>query len=302
MPDKAPKPWKMMLPLAIVLGLAVLWASYWLVASRFVEQKFAAERARLAAQGLTLTCTEEAWGGFPFRFEFICSSPVLTATVRAEARSGRLHLVALAYAPWQIAALVDGPTTVAAAGLAPTVAEHQRALAAFTFGSDGKASFSAEVPALSVSGHGRAGRVMAHGRPASRGTDVALSLSDIVWEPQGRPPLKIAQAELLGTLTAESALRIDRVELKQGNLRYWGSGMLRLDESRRLAGMLETETNDLDGLLALVAPHLQIDGGDSANLRTMMTLLGESARLPIIAKDGALYIGPFKIADLAPLY
>jgi hypothetical protein len=41
---------------------------------------------------------------------------------------------------------------------------------------------------------------------------------------------------------------------------------------------------------------------DKAVLRTMLGLLGNEAKAPVIAKDGNLLIGPFKIADLVPLY
>jgi hypothetical protein len=292
----------MLLPLAVILGLALLWTVYWFVAIRVVEQRFAAERARLASRGFTLDCTEESRGGFPFRFEFICTSPIVRAEAKAEVRSGRLHLVALAYAPWQIAALLDGPTTVSAAELPPAVATHQRALAAITFEGVGKAKFSAEVPALSLPGHGRVERLMAHGRPSEQGLDIAISLTGIAWEPKGKPPLKVAQADLMGVLTADTTLKVERMELQEGNLRYWGSGTLSLDEERRLQGKLDTETNDLDGLLALLGPHLQLGDAEDGNLRTMLAILGGSAKLPIIAKDGVLYIGPFKVSDLAPLY
>ena len=33
----------------------------------------------------------------------------------------------------------------------------------------------------------------------------------------------------------------------------------------------------------------------------MLRLLGGEAKVPLIAKDGVLYLGPFRIADLPPL-
>ena len=52
----------------------------------------------------------------------------------------------------------------------------------------------------------------------------------------------------------------------------------------------------------MVGPHLDLSDGQLANLRTMLGLLGNAAKAPIIAKDGVLYLGPFKVADLRPLY
>ena len=36
--------------------------------------------------------------------------------------------------------------------------------------------------------------------------------------------------------------------------------------------------------------------------RAMLGLLGNEAKVPVIARDGALYLGPFKVTDLPPLY
>ena len=34
----------------------------------------------------------------------------------------------------------------------------------------------------------------------------------------------------------------------------------------------------------------------------MLGLLGNEAKAPLIAQDGVLYLGPFKVAELQPLY
>ena len=39
-----------------------------------------------------------------------------------------------------------------------------------------------------------------------------------------------------------------------------------------------------------------------AAFKTIMGLLGQQAEADIIARDGELYVGPFKIANLLPLY
>lgn len=303
MPNAAPRPWRMFLPLAIVLLIALLWTVYWFIASGIARERFEAERTRLAGQGLTLACTEESWGGYPFHFEYACRSPILRQEEKAELRSADLLLVALAYAPWQVAALLDGPTTIAAEGIVPTRIEHERALAAVTFGKEGQTSVSAEMPAVSVPSLGGAGKLMLHTRPSSGGgTDVAVTLTKLSYAPPGKPPIAVDDGSLLGTLATDGTFRIDSFELKQGQLRYWGSGTLSLDPSRRIAGQVDTETNDIKALLAMVGPHLDLSDGQLANLRTMLGLLGNAAKAPIIAKDGVLYLGPFKVADLRPLY
>lgn len=302
MPNAAPRPWRMFLPLGIVLVLALLWTIYWFVASGIAQQRFSEERARLARQGLTLGCTEETWGGYPFHFEFACRSPVLTQAGKARLSSAKLLLIALAYAPWQVAALLDGPTTLVVARTAPTKIDHERALAAVTAGTDGQFSLSAELPSVAVADLGRISKLMLHSRAAEGGgTELALTLTKLDLAPPGKPPLAIDDGSLRGMLRIDQAFQLDSFELRQGQLRYWGSGSVSLDDSRRVSGQIDTQTNDIKALLALVGPHLHLSDGQMANLRTMLVLLGNSAKAPIIARDGVLYLGPFKIADLPPL-
>ena len=302
MPNSTTRTWSMFLPLAAVLLLSLLWSIYWFVASGIAQTRLAEERTRLAAQGLTLTCSQEDWGGYPFHFELTCVSPVLNRENQAEIASSRLLLTALAYAPWQVVALLDGPSTITAAAVPPTTADHQRIIAAITFDKDWKPQLSAEIPTVSVSGHGSADKVMLHTRPSPQGgTDVAISARNVKIERPGKPLIVIGEGEFTGTLSGMT-LTVERVALQQDAVRYWGSGTMELDAQNRPSGKLDTETNDLDGLLALLEPHLQITPENKAGLRAILALLGNEAKAPLIAKDGVLYLGPFKISEIKPLY
>ena len=95
MPSATARSWKMFLPLGGVVLLGLLWTGYWFVASAIAKDRVAQERAALAAIGLELACAEEGWGGYPFHFEFSCTSPRLTLEDKGEAKSGKLLLVAL---------------------------------------------------------------------------------------------------------------------------------------------------------------------------------------------------------------
>lgn len=303
MPNDAAPSWRMFLPLAAVLVLALLWTVYWFVAADFAKTGFAQERARLAARGVTLACAGEDWSGYPFHFKFACASPVLTLEGRAEIKSSKLLLTALAYAPWQVVALLDGPSTVTAPSIVPAIANHQRAIAAVTFENDRKIRLSAEIPALSIAGQGGAKKVMLHTKPsAAGGTDIAISATEVSFQPPGRSALSIGQGELLGSLLPERALEVESITLEQGTVRYWGSGRISLDAERRFSGKLDTQTNDLDGLLKLLKPLLQFTDEQWSGLRSMLGLLGNEAKVPLIAQEGVLYLGPFRIADLPPLY
>jgi hypothetical protein len=294
--------WKMLLPLAAVLLLALLWTVYWILASGIVKARFAEERSTFAARGLTLTCGTEIWGGYPFHFEFTCSSPVLVMAGRMEATSSELLLTALAYAPWQIVALLDGPSTFSGPGIRSTTAEHQRAIATFTFDCDWKLSLSAEVPALSISGHSAA-QVMLHTRPSRVGLmDLAVSAKEMIFQSSGKPALPISEGEVLGTLLPDNSMKVDRLSLQHDEVRFWGAGSAGLDGTNRPSGKLEMQTNDLDALLALLDPYLGLPGDKKAGVRALLGLLGSEAKAPLIAKDGVLYLGPFKITEILPLY
>lgn len=293
----------MFIPLGVVIVLALLWSIYWFTAMSIAKQRLAEERMKLADQGVTLACTQEGWGGFPFHFEFSCTSPVLTYRQEAELRSANLLLVALAYAPWQVAALIDGPSKVLGIGLPPKEATHQRIMAVATYKGESKLQFSAEVPALSIPGVGTAEKLMVHTRPSETGgTDAALLVTKLTVQPEGKPAVTIDQGDVRGTLLPDQSLKLDRAELQKGTLRYWGSGTLALDGEHRLSGRIDTETNDLNGLLQLLDPFLQLSDQQRAGLRTMLGLLGNEAKVPLIAKDGVFYVGPFRAAELNPLY
>jgi hypothetical protein len=293
----------MLLPLAAVLLLALLWTVYWFIAAGVAKTRFAEERSKLAAQGVTLACASEDWGGYPFHFEFTCGSPALRLQGQAEIKSSELLLAALAYAPWQIVALLDGPSTFEASGVPSRTADHQRAIAALTFDRDWKLNVSADVPALAIQDLGTAARVMLHTRPSGAGgIDIAISAKDVLFQPPDGPPFSISEGELLGTLSSNSSLTVERLSLQQNEIRYWGTGTLELDAAHRPTGRLDTQTNDLNGLLSLLDPHLQLTDEQKAALRSMLGLLGSEAKAPLIARDGILYLGPFKLAELTPLY
>lgn len=303
MSNAAPRAWRMFLPLAIVLLLALLWTIYWFVASGMARDRLEEERAKLATRGLTLACVQEGWSGYPFHFEFSCSSPVVQYAGKAEFRSANLLLVALAYAPWQVVALVDGPTAMLMPTLAPIEVTHQRAVAAATFDSSWQPEFSLELPGVSARGIGKAGKLMLFTRNStSGGTDIALEGEGVTYRPEDKPMVRIDTGSLQGTLKMDRTFSIDKFELRQGQLRYWGSGQLALDEQNRISGQIDTETNDITALLSVAGPQLGLSDSKMANLRTMLGLLGNDAKAPIIARDGILYLGPFQITELKPLY
>ena len=69
----------MFAPLAAVLLLLAGWSAYWFIAETTARRMAETRRSELAATGTRLTCGSESWGGYPFRFEFVCDRPVLVS-------------------------------------------------------------------------------------------------------------------------------------------------------------------------------------------------------------------------------
>lgn len=293
----------MFLPVGLFILLFLLWSVYWLVASSVARSMVADQRAQYARQGITLECTHEGWGGYPFRFEFSCSSPVATLRDQASFRGSSFVVVALAYNPWQAVVIFDGPTTISAPGLMPKEIAHGRVTASATYTGNNEVQVSADIPNLNIPGLLTADRVMLHSRPSTSGLiDLAASVTKFNYQPEGRPPLTIEQGDMQGTLKHDLTLTVSKIDLGQGATRYWGAGDVRLDPEHRIAGKLSTETNDLDGLMKILEPHLDMSDQQKSSLRMMLGLLGKQAKADIVARDGQLFIGPFKVADLIPLY
>ena len=293
----------MFLPLGIVLALAVIWSVYWLIALGIAKERLSEQRMIMADRGVNLSCTQEGWGGYPFHLEYTCRSPAAIVEGEGELRSTNLLLVALAYAPWQVVALVDGPTTVSLQGTPPIEVNHERILAAVTFKSGTKPSVSLELPVLSVPGLGRLKELVLYTRPlGTKDVELALRVTNLEYQSPGHPPFTLDIGSLRGTIQLDRTITVQEFDLQQGTLRYWGAGTLSLDSEHRISGKIDTETNDISSLLAFLAPHLNLSGAQIANLKTMLGLLGNAAKAPLIARDGILYLGPLKIAELEPIY
>jgi hypothetical protein len=159
------------------------------------------------------------------------------------------------------------------------------------------------MPNVEVQGSMQIQSLLMHARPRHDGAhDLAATIRGIRRTSPGRPPLDIDLAELTGTLTGDRKLNVSNIALQSAATRYWGSGALELDGSRRIEGKLTTQTNDLDGLLDIASPQFGISDEQRQGIRTLLGILGGKAQADIVAKNGELYMGPIKIGNLAPLY
>lgn len=293
----------MLLPLAGVIALGVVWSIYWWIALGYAKAEFANERARLSGHGYDLKCETEDWAGYPFRFEFECRRPIVSLPEGARIESGNWLAVALAYKPWHVIILMNGPTTAVTPDGGFMELRHARAAASIVFDSNQMPAISMELNKVEIAGKLTLEHLLVHTRQGTSGTmDVAASAERFQWSSSNGALLDIDSGKLSGKFAPEPVFDVESVDLRKNNIRYWGSGPVALDNLHRLKGQLSTKTNDINGLLDIIMPLLLMDDSQKANLRMMLGLLGQNAKADIIALDGELYIGPFKVADLLPLY
>src|SRR5262249_53903941 len=72
---RPPRRWRIVLPLAVVILLALGWSGFWFYAAGRAQSEFAAWRTRQAAAGREVSCASESVSGFPFRLELRCAEP-----------------------------------------------------------------------------------------------------------------------------------------------------------------------------------------------------------------------------------
>src|SRR5262245_54144871 len=125
-PQPAPgtrrRPWKMALPLAVMVLLALAWSGFWFFAASRADGAIAGWRAREAQGGRIHSCSSQSLGGFPFRIEVRCTDPAVEfrgpqPPVVLNAKSA---LVAgQIYAPTLLIGEFTGPMSLAERGRAP---------------------------------------------------------------------------------------------------------------------------------------------------------------------------------------
>ena len=130
---------------------------------------------------------------------------------------------------------------------------------------------------------------------------IAVSAKGLHHQRSSHPSLDVDAAGLLGTFRPSRTLHIASIALQAKTVTWTGTGDVTLDDNTRIAGKLHTQTNDLDGLLAIIEPHIDMADSQRQAFRSALGLLGKEAKADIVAKAGELFIGPFKVADLLPL-
>lgn len=311
-----------------LLGIAVtiivlLWIGYWAAASAMVRKEVESQIAAAGARGAVLDCQVVSWGGFPFRFERDCLAPHFSFAGNSLA-ARRIAVILQAWNFNHAVALVDGPLQIEVPSEgAKLLLAHDRALASVRRLGDDRWQASLEVPQLDAGRFGTADRLLLHARLDKPETiDVAFDGSGLAVRGIAKPgPLRLDIARLAATLPSAALQRdwarffarsgetiaVTEAELGKGPLTVTATGTIGIDKAGHVAGALLTKSNRLDLLMASLQTDFGMKADDVQSLGAMIGLLngGRSdggAEVNLIAKDGKLYWGPVKLADLPALF
>ena len=296
----------MFYPLGFMLLFSMIWSAYWFVASNRAQEEVALQRKMLKAKGIGLVCRKESWGGFPFRFEFTCNSPSLTFNAM-ELKTARLRAVAQAYNPFHILLLVDGPTSFARSDAILASASHKGAIISITYDTKGNWDISSEASDVMVPNVITAASVKFFARQQEGKIDLAGNADGVIALARS----KFEHAEFRGQVTSPSlqnpAVNISSLEITAGSVNFEAQGDIAVDNAHLISGSISSQTNDIDGVLALLTPLLDLKGDDIVAVKGLLLMQGNDMKSPVqkaqfTARNGSIYLGLLKLADVEPLY
>jgi hypothetical protein len=307
----------MFYPLMGMLLLCAIWCAYWYIAFLGAKELVQARRPEFAGKGLQLDCARESWGGFPFRFEFQCEAASLQFTQGNESislRSMKLLAVAQAYNPLHVLLLIDGPSSVNGVKLT-----HGRSLVSIAASRNGDWDMSSEAAGVNASGLFSTDQLKLFARKTNGRLDLVAYAETLIVLMPDHSVTSISHAELIAQTstavldppfhgpTVERPLEIKSLKISQGPVDFAAQGRIFLDPQHRLAGRLSSQTNDIDGLMPIIAPIFSLNEQDSASIKNLLNLTGRDSatnttKADFTANEGALYWGALKLADLISLY
>ena len=304
----------MFYPLAGMILLSLVWCGYWFIAFLGAKELIEAKRLEFSSRGMELTCVRESWGGFPFRFEFQCGTASLQFihdNENYDIRTTKILAIAQAYNPLHVIVLVDGPTSID-----QTTVIHERVLISVTVGLDRDWDASLETASVNAQDLFTAGQVKLFARKINGRLDLAANTKELTVIRPENSPVIVSSAALVGQTSASlltqqrlagQSLEISSLKISKGPVEFAATGTVSLDAQRRPAGKLSSQTNDVHGVMKFIEPIFALNEQDSAMIRNLVTLTGSdpatnTTKADFSAKEGALYWGLIKLADLEPLY
>ena len=313
MASSAKRPWHMFYPLAGMILISIVWCGYWFVAFQATKELVAAKRLEFAGKGAQLTCAQENWGGFPFRFEFRCQDPSLHISAAGNnyrLKSAKLVVVAQAYNPLHNLLLVDGPTTLDLGMAGLQTVTHDQALISVKLNTTGEFDISSEAAKVDAPDLFSASQLRFFAKSTGTILDLAGNADGLVVQSPKNSSTSFSRIEFIVRTSAPlpgQPFEIKVLNISQGTVEFSAQGNIQLDPRHRLTGSLSSKTNDIDRLMKIISPILALNENDSITVKNLVRLTGtdpatKMTRAEFVAHDGALYWGPLKLADLEPLY
>jgi hypothetical protein len=331
------------IPLVLFALVCLGWTGVWFYARGKTLDAVDQWMAREAAAGRTWSCPERGASGYPFRLQISCVAPTFVSEEPGRAGQGSLasfSAQARISDPRHIIAEFGAPLrwTARTGETLEMTFERLRASYRAEPGAVGQISVEMDKPAADWRAAGReplavrAAKTEFHLRrsPGTEiGTDLALSAANVEL-----PVLNALSGETgvgaidvratLAKLTpapardwrqtleewrlANGEARIERLNLSKGPISLTSTGALRLDEFRRLEGIIEGQAAGLTQLLARFGVNM---GGGAGGL--LGALLGGGNRqqpearprpVPVSIRfdNGRVFFGPLPGPRLQPLY
>lgn len=161
------------------------------------------------------------------------------------------------------------------------------------------------IEATGVAIVGTASRALGLDRVTLDRAELAIAATQAA-APDGR----VVLTDLKAWQAAGGALRLDRLAIVQGPRQATGAGSFRLDGEGRIDGTLDLTVKDLEAVLDDLIAAGRLTAKQAVLAATALRLLSKGApapepgwsRVPVRLSRGRLYLGPFKAAQLAPLF
>jgi len=324
----------MRLVVAIVLGLAVLWAGYWFVGSTAVVRGAEAAVVEARAQGLVAERDDMALRGFPNRFDLTVTGLSLADPVSGTGwQAPFVQVLTLSYKPWHvILALPNEQTVTLPAGQVRIASSKMQASVRVrpsgALPLDRVAGIAEGLRMSGPDGFGLGAERVRFATRALRDTqnthELGLSVTGLAPDPglvaaSGMPPL-IERLEIAATAaftapldrhagtTKPSLTVLDLTEasLRWGDVALFAKGRVVADAQGRAEGRIEVRVEQWRSLLPLAEALGLLPSDMRPTMEAGLGLLAQQSgepevlALPLVFDQGRMSFGPIQLGP-APM-
>ena len=325
------KTWKALWPVTTALVLFGLISGGWFWAKSEAQVRFADQQKHLDRKP-ALTCSNDAWSGYPFQMKLDCVSPTIYVS-RGRTKLTPKTLTAIVKAPNLRSVLVhiEGPTVISNDQLkAPVALKH--APATIRVHIESKELISAETELSSVAitqSNTRLANIDALrlGTRLQRGTEHSIDIDAdltnlIVHAEDGQQVILAAVAAVINAgnvprepaassaewLKAAAGLET-KFNFKQFTARYGATelhaeGLVTIEGTGTLDGTIKTRVTKLNAFLRELQQRQLLTPKKAKTASTLLGLFdkGEGVTADLRLKSGEFFWGPLKLGRQTPLF